>query len=200
MLSCSPSSLPFVQMALQTEKTYLRINYAFHSRYRYRRKLFWNLFFVADTDTVVLCSLEGPRIGDRNYFGIIFYFVADTDAEILFSNNFRYQFGRGKFSSPGMWHVMHTTRVWKWKKRVFRNTHFPNTALHLLLFSIRQHVGLRAKNACAETPLVNNGIQQMRKPLAFWDACSKRRVVIMRFGLSKASTFPYLENPNNLLK
>ena len=34
--------LPVVQMALQTEKKYFRIIYAFHSRYRYRRNLFWN--------------------------------------------------------------------------------------------------------------------------------------------------------------
>ena len=27
----------------------------------------------------------------------------------------------------------------------------------------------------------------MRKPLAFWDACSKRSVLIMRFGLSKSA-------------
>ena len=33
---------PVVQMALQTEKTYFRINYASYSRYRYRLKLFWN--------------------------------------------------------------------------------------------------------------------------------------------------------------
>ena len=33
-------SLPVVQMALQTEKNYFQINYAFHSRYRYRPKLF----------------------------------------------------------------------------------------------------------------------------------------------------------------
>ena len=53
------SRLPVVQMALQTEKIYFRINYAFHSRYRYRRKFFWNSFSVADTDTAVLCSFEG---------------------------------------------------------------------------------------------------------------------------------------------
>ena len=35
-------NLPVVQMALQTEKNYFRIIYAFHSRCRYRRKLFWN--------------------------------------------------------------------------------------------------------------------------------------------------------------
>ena len=34
--------VPSVQMALQTEEKYFRINYAFHSRYRYRQKLFWN--------------------------------------------------------------------------------------------------------------------------------------------------------------
>ena len=28
----------------------------------------------------------------------------------------------------------------------------------------------------------------MRKPLAFWDACSKRGVLILRFGLSKLQT------------
>ena len=39
------STIPSVQTALQTEKNYFRINYAFHSRYRYRRKLFWNCFF-----------------------------------------------------------------------------------------------------------------------------------------------------------
>ena len=50
---------PFVQMALQTEKNYFRINYAFHSRYRHRRKLFWNFFLIADADTAVLCSFEG---------------------------------------------------------------------------------------------------------------------------------------------
>ena len=51
--------LPFVQMALQTEKNYFRINYVFHCRYRYRRELFWNSFLAADTKTAVLCSLEG---------------------------------------------------------------------------------------------------------------------------------------------
>ena len=50
---------PFVQMALQTQKNYFRINYAFRSRYRYRQILFWNFFFVADADTAVLCSFEG---------------------------------------------------------------------------------------------------------------------------------------------
>ena len=29
----------------------------------------------------VLCSFEGGRIADRNCFGIIFYFITDTDAE-----------------------------------------------------------------------------------------------------------------------
>ena len=37
---------------------YFRVNYASHSRCRYRRKLFWNLFFAADADTAVLCSFE----------------------------------------------------------------------------------------------------------------------------------------------
>ena len=46
------------------------------------------------------------------------------------------------------------------RKRAFWNTHFQNTALHVLLFSIRQRFGLRAKNARAENPLVNNGVQQ----------------------------------------
>ena len=35
-------ALPVVQMALQTQKNYFRIIYVFHSRYRYRRNLFWN--------------------------------------------------------------------------------------------------------------------------------------------------------------
>ena len=43
-LFCSHSSrcleVPFVQMALQTEKKYFRINYAIHSRYRYRQNYF----------------------------------------------------------------------------------------------------------------------------------------------------------------
>ena len=51
--------IPFVQVALQTEKKYFGINYACHSRYRYRQRLFWNLFFIADADAAVLCSFEG---------------------------------------------------------------------------------------------------------------------------------------------
>ena len=50
--------LPFVQMALQTEKMYFRINFACRSRYRCRRNRVRNSFFVADADTAVLCSLE----------------------------------------------------------------------------------------------------------------------------------------------
>ena len=46
-------------MALQTEKTYFRNSLAFHSRYRYRHKLFRIYFLVADAETAVLCSLEG---------------------------------------------------------------------------------------------------------------------------------------------
>ena len=70
-------------MALQTEKKYFRINYAFRSRcrYRYKQKLFWNEFLVADTETAVLCSLDGGRIADRNCFGHNSYFIADTDTE-----------------------------------------------------------------------------------------------------------------------
>ena len=49
-------TIPFVQMALQTEKIYFRITYAFHSRYRYRRKLYFEFMFVADADTAVLWS------------------------------------------------------------------------------------------------------------------------------------------------
>ena len=33
--------------------------YAFHSRYRYKRKLFCYAFVVADAETAVLCSSEG---------------------------------------------------------------------------------------------------------------------------------------------
>ena len=46
-----------------------------------------------------------------------------------------------------------------------------------LLFSIRQHFGLHAKNARAENPLVNNGIQP-NVETAFVLECSS-------FGLSK---------------
>ena len=73
--------IPFVQMALQTEKNYFRINYAFPSRYRYRRKTFRNSFFVADADTALLCSFEGGRIADRICFRFLFYFIADADTE-----------------------------------------------------------------------------------------------------------------------
>ena len=47
-------------MALQTEKDHFQITYAFHSRYRCRLKLLW-IFFVADADAAVLCSLKGPH-------------------------------------------------------------------------------------------------------------------------------------------
>ena len=57
--------------------------------------------------------------------------------------------------------------------------------LSLLLFSTRQRFGLRAKNVRAENPLVHNGYSKMGEPLAFWDACSKRSVLRMRFGQSK---------------
>ena len=60
--------------------------------------------------------------------------------------------------------------------------------------SIRQRFGLRAKNARAATPLVNNGTQaKCGKQLAFWDACSKRSVLILRFGLSKGKALVCLE-------
>ena len=55
-----------------------RINFAFRNRYRYKQRLFWNSFFVADTDTVVLCSFD---TADQNCFGHNVYFIADTDTE-----------------------------------------------------------------------------------------------------------------------
>ena len=61
--------IPFVQMALQTDKTYFRMNSAFQSRYRHRQTCFWNSSLVADTDTAVLYSLKGGRIADQNCFG-----------------------------------------------------------------------------------------------------------------------------------
>ena len=72
--------IPFVQMALQTEKNYFRINYAFHSRYRYRRKLFEFIFGSRYRDS---CSLQpgGGGTADQNCFGHNFYFIADTDTE-----------------------------------------------------------------------------------------------------------------------
>ena len=37
---------------------------------------------VADTETAVLCSLEGGGIADQNCLdNIFFYFIADTDTE-----------------------------------------------------------------------------------------------------------------------
>ena len=39
---------------------------------------------VADTETAVLCSLEGGGIADQNCFGHNFYFIADTDTEIYY--------------------------------------------------------------------------------------------------------------------
>ena len=62
-------------------KYHFWIHYAFHSRYRYRRKLVLHSFFVADTDTAVLCSFERGRIADKNCFEHNFYFIADTDTE-----------------------------------------------------------------------------------------------------------------------
>ena len=46
------------------------------------------------------------------------------------------------------------------RKHAFRNTHFQNTALRLLLFSVRQQFGLRAKNARAEIHSQTKGKQQ----------------------------------------
>ena len=57
------------------------IDYAFHSRHRYRQKLFWNSFLVADTDKAVLCSFEGGRMADKYYFGLNFDAIAEADAE-----------------------------------------------------------------------------------------------------------------------
>ena len=37
-MRASPSTIPVVQMALQTDKNDFRVTSAFHSRYRYRRK------------------------------------------------------------------------------------------------------------------------------------------------------------------
>ena len=51
------------------------------------------------------------------------------------------------------------TRVLKSKTRVPKHA-FSKHSVRLLVFSIRQRFGLRAKNARAENPLVNNGIQQ----------------------------------------
>ena len=51
------------------------------------------------------------------------------------------------------------THVSKSKTRVPKHA-FSNTASRLLLFSIRHRFGLRAKDARAENPLVNNGVQQ----------------------------------------
>ena len=55
-----------------TDQNYFRVN--FLSRYR---------DFLADTETAVLCSLEGGggRIADQNCFGHNFNFIADTDTE-----------------------------------------------------------------------------------------------------------------------
>ena len=46
-------------------KNYFLNNLAFHSRYRYRQKLFWNYFLVADAETAVLFSLEGGSVADK---------------------------------------------------------------------------------------------------------------------------------------
>ena len=48
-----------VENGIADREKYFRINYAFHSRYRYRRKFFRNLCFVAEADTAVRCSFEG---------------------------------------------------------------------------------------------------------------------------------------------
>ena len=53
-------------------ETYFRINYAFCSRYRYRQKLFWIEFFVADAYTAVFLRFRGAAHSRkklfRNYF------------------------------------------------------------------------------------------------------------------------------------
>ena len=60
--------------------------------------------------------------------------------------------------------------------------------------SSRQRFGLRAKNARAKNPLVNNGIQHNAETacvLAY--ACWKRSVLIMRFCLSKYTSHFYCD-------
>ena len=75
--------------------------------------------------------------------------------------------------------------VLKSKARVPKHAFSKYSVAFVALLSIRQLFGLRAKNARAENPLVNYGIQRNAEMLAFWDACSKRSVLTMRFGLSK---------------
>ena len=61
--------IPVVQMALQTEKNDFQINYAFHSRYRYRQKIL--LEFILRSRYRHSCSLQfrGGRIADEKNFG-----------------------------------------------------------------------------------------------------------------------------------
>ena len=49
-------------------ENYFRTNYACHSRYSYRQKLFRNYFFVADAGTAVLCSLKGAARSTQQLF------------------------------------------------------------------------------------------------------------------------------------
>ena len=72
---------------------------------------------------------------------------------------------RCEFTTCSIWSTAGSFGILDWRKRAFwnrkrafRNEHFQNTALRLLLFSIRQRFGLHAKNARAENPLVKNGI------------------------------------------
>ena len=62
---------------------------------------------------------------------------------------------------------------------------FHNTALRLLLFSVRQRFGLRAMNARAANPLVNNGIQQNAETACIMGCLLATQRFHNAFGLSK---------------
>ena len=102
------------------------------------------MWFGRGSDVVQMCFRCGSGVG-RMWFGRVFGSGADSLAE-----------AKGKwFPALGR-----RARAFWNRKRAFRNSRFQNTALLLLLVSIRQRFGLRAKNARAENPLVNNGMQQ----------------------------------------
>ena len=89
---CSPGPfglllkvLPAVQMGLQTDRNYFRINYAaIHSRYTeiLTRTILEVIFYIADIQTHLLFAVSrGGGVADQNCFGHNFDFIADADTE-----------------------------------------------------------------------------------------------------------------------
>ena len=98
----------FVQVSLQTEKHYFRINSAFHSRYRYTQKFVSTSFFHSRCRHRCSLQFRRVRIADQTYFGHNVYFIADADTENYYFRSVSAMILDKGYSGEGKWGVQST--------------------------------------------------------------------------------------------